>query len=137
MPNGSTETTRQEILSAAKKARQDLVLASTALEEEQAEIASQAWGRRLTDDELDQLDRIRLDQAAISDTLRQLAFVTLAALDRTDELMRIKNAMETVNNDLERRRQGIEDLVGGAQKFAEILGKITEVATKADDLLNT
>ena len=96
-----------------------------------------AWNRKLTPAERERISDLRSDKAAALDAIEELGFVTLGALDKSDELKRLVNALSAVRADLDSRRQRIEKFAAKAQKISGMIASLDSIVKKVDNLQKT
>jgi hypothetical protein len=86
------------------------------------------WDRPLNASERKTLEKLKADRTDVRDAIEELGFVTIAALDRSDEALRIANALKGVVRDLEARRAALNQFVSTAQGVASIISSLTGLA---------
>lgn len=131
----SQQKTHAQIVAAADAELLRLQAIELRINREIDAIKDKAFTGPLTAADRNEIARLRMDKAPVLDAIEELGFVTLGALDTTDELRRLINSLRAVVADLEKRRARIQRFAEGAQKFASVLTKLQEVADKADGLL--
>lgn len=86
------------------------------------------WDRPLNAAERRKLQNLKASRTDVRDAIEELGFVTMAALDRSDEALRIANALEGVVRDLKARRAALDRFVSTAQGVAAVLSSLTGLA---------
>ncbi len=120
--------TARDIVSEAMQTRAELASLDHALQEEIDEIVTTAARerRRLSADEKARRKALRADQVEFGDLFRELAFVTLARLDASEEVANLKGKLDSVIEDL-----GDDlDQLGRIARYAEIAARVADGLTK-------
>lgn len=128
MANGQTVS---EIIASTDIARNQLAALERALQEDIDKIRFDAFrdNRRLIAEELQQLKELRAQKAEARQVFMDLVFFTLQRLNRSDEITRLQQKMNEINEGL---RDDLEDLkrierhAATAAKIADALAKATE-----------
>jgi len=92
------------------------------------------WTRKLTAAEAKNVVELREAKAAVFSAMEELSYVTLAALDKSQEVVRIRNALERVRRDLDRELADVKGIGKIASKVPKILDGVEKVVTKLDSL---
>jgi chromosome segregation ATPase len=85
------------------------------------------WSKPLTAGQLNQISDLRTQQAAIESAIEELAYVTMGALDKSDEITRMANALAGI----------VKDLKARTDKIAAVGAKSQEVASVCDRRFDT
>lgn len=120
--------TRDEILQAARTARAELVGLIQSIEEQIDVIKDKEWERELTKADRDKLAALRARKSEVMIAVEELGYVTMGALDRTDEVRRIANAITGVRKDLNAKRQEFATFARGVTDFGNVLKKLKAIA---------
>jgi methyl-accepting chemotaxis protein len=126
----------QQIFDDAQKRISDLHLADVKINVEINTIKDHEFDRPLTPSERARIVELRTSKASIAAAVEELSFVTMAALDTTDELKRINNAIAGVVKDLRSTVKRIEKIGQVADTIAKILGGVQELSKKINKLTN-
>jgi hypothetical protein len=97
-------------------------------------IKDKEWNGPLSAKDRERLADLRLDKGSILAAIEELAFVTMEALDKTDELKRINNAIAGVVKDLRSTAQRIERIGEIADTIKEVLSGVVTLSKKIKDI---
>ena len=126
----ANDQTVKEIIASTDAARDQLALLERALQEDIDRIRFDAFReeRRLTAEERQQLKELRAQKAEARQAFTDLVFFTLQRLNQSDEITRLQQKMNDINEGL---RDDLEDLgrivhhAATAAKIADALAKVT------------
>ena len=88
------------------------------------------WDKPLSAAEQATINDLRSQQAAILAAIEELAYVTEGALDTSDELTRMANALTGVVNDLNSRKAAITAIGTAADNFSATLDALNGLVTQ-------
>ncbi len=124
----------QEIFDEAQKRISELQAVELQLEREVVAIKDKEFDHPLSQSDLDRIVKLRSAKSTIRSAIDELAFVTLKALDTTDELKRINNAIAGAVKDLKKTADRIARIgmiantitriLGGVEKLGKQIGKL-------------
>jgi len=92
-----------------------------------AAIKDAEWNGQLSDGELNQIATLRKQEQPILAAIEELSYVTMGALDKSDEVNRIANAFAGIIKGLTAQADGIAAIDSSAKNIASIctaLGKL-------------
>ena len=92
------------------------------------------WNKPLTKSELARIKKLRADQISIQMAVEEIGYITLGALDKTDEVKRMANALAGVTKDLSARKASLEAIGKNLKKIGDVLAAIAGIAKKLNDL---
>jgi chromosome segregation ATPase len=95
-----------------------------------AAIKDNEWDRPLTDAERASIDDLRATLASTLSAIEEVSYVTMAALDKTDEVKRIRNAIAGVIADLTAKKARIDKFGQIATKIGNAIGGLQDLAGK-------
>lgn len=98
------------------------------------EVRDVEWDRPLNAAERKKLEKMKTSRTDVRDAIEELGFVTIAALDRSDEALRIANALNGVVRDLKARRAALNQFVSTARGIAGIISSLTDLAESVASL---
>lgn len=124
----------QEIFDTAQKRISELQTIEFQLEREVATIKDQEFDHPLSESDSDRIIDLRSAQANIRSAIDELAFVTLKALDTTDELKRIRNAIAGAVKDLKKTADRIAKIGMVADTIRQILGGVETISKQIEKL---
>ena len=124
----------QEIFDTAQKRISELQAVEFQLEREVVTIKDQEFDHPLTDNDRDRVIDLRSAKANIRSAIDELAFVTLKALETTDELKRIRNAIAGAVKDLKKTADRIARIGMIADTITRILGGVETLAKRIEKL---
>ncbi len=124
-----------EILKAADMALADQQEMERALNSKINEIKDKEWKAPLTPAQREDLQQLREAKAALLASMEELAFVTVGALDRTDEVKRLSNAIRGARKTLESELEDIRHIQSVAGTIAKVMGGLSDVQGKLGDLV--
>ena len=127
----ANDQTVSEIIASTDIARNQLAMLERALQEDIDKIRFDAFhdDRTLTAEELQQLKELRAQKAEARQAFTDLVFFTLQRLNQSDQITRLQQKMNEINEGL---RDDLEDLkrivrhAATAAKIADALAKATE-----------
>lgn len=114
----------QAIVDAADKQHAALQALERQIDSKIDEIKDREWNRPLTAEERTTLAGLRADMSSVMSAMVELAYVTLGALDKTDEVQRLINALASASKELSARKASLSLIASGLQSFAETLNGI-------------
>lgn len=97
-------------------------------------IKNAEWDRPLTPAQLKQISGLRTDEAAVEAAIEELCYVTMGALDKSDEITRLANALTGVVKDLKTRTAAITAIGTDAKSFGAICDAISGLVPKLQAL---
>ena len=119
-----------EILAAADAQIAALQQTERATNQQINAIKDNEWDRPLTDAERTEIDDLRATRAATLSAIEELSFVTMAALDKADEVKRIRNAVAGVIADLQNKKARIVRIGQIATKIGNVIDGLQDLAKK-------
>jgi hypothetical protein len=125
--------TTQEIFDDAQKSISDLQKAELQANADINAVKDKEWNGPLSSKDRDQLVELRSAKASILGAIEELAFVTMQALDESDELKRINNAIAGVVKDLKSVSERIDRIGKVAETVGEVLGGVVALSKKIKD----
>lgn len=128
--------THDEIVEQARAARASLVGIVDGIDEEIATVKDKEWIKPLTKADRDKLKELRAAKNEVMLAIEELAYVTMGALDKTDGVRRIKNALTGIRRDLSAERQRLERFSKIPGEFAGVLAKMKKIADKINEELS-
>jgi hypothetical protein len=131
----SKRTTIKEILAARDAARQEIYDKARQLQHRAETIKDIGYTRRLNAQELDQLKKINAGMGSLYAAENDLMLMTVAALDRTDEVQRFINVVQAVNANLKATLQNVAEIAEQLNKLGTLFRNITAVVTALTKLL--
>ncbi len=93
-------------------------------------IKDNEWDRPLTAEERKKIDDLRATRAATLSAIEEVSFITMAALDKADEVKRIRNAVAGVVADLQDKKKRIERIGQIATKIGNVITGLQDLAKK-------
>jgi hypothetical protein len=124
----------QEIYDSAQKKIADLQTADLQINIDINTIKDKEWDGPLSASDRDRLVELRSTKASILAAIEELGFVTMAALDKTDELRRINNAIAGVVEDLKNTVARIVRIGQIADTIKQVLGGVQDLSKSIKDL---
>jgi hypothetical protein len=124
----------QEIFDDAQKRISELQAVEFQLEREVVTIKDQEFDHPLSERDRDRIIDLRSAKATIRSAIDELAFVTLKALEKTDELKRINNAIAGAVKDLRRTVDRIVKIGMVADTIKGVLGGVEKIGKKIEKL---
>jgi hypothetical protein len=124
----------QEIFDAAQKRISELQAVELQLEREVVAIKDKEFDHPLSQSDLDRIVKLRSAKSTIRSAIDELAFVTLKALDTTDELKRINNAIAGAVKDLKKTADRIARIGMIANTITRILGGVEKLGKQISKL---
>jgi hypothetical protein len=99
-----------------------------------AAIKDSEWNAPLTDQQLKQLTALRGQQQPVLAAIEELSYLTLGALDKSDEIGRIANALAGVVKGLTAQSDKIAAIDGDAKNVSAICTAITKLIPQIQSL---
>ena len=127
-------TSHQEIFDSARKRISELQTIESQLEHEVATIKDQEFDHPLSESDSDRIIDLRSAKANIRSAIDELAFVTVKALDTTDELKRIRNAIAGAIKDLKKTADRIAKIGMAADTIRLVLGGVEKIGKQIEKL---
>ena len=127
-------TSHQEIFDSARKRISELQTIEFQLEHEVATIKDQEFDHPLSESDSDRIIDLRSAKANIRSAIDELAFVTVKALDTTDELKRIRNAIAGAIKDLKKTADRIAKIGMAADTIRLVLGGVEKIGKQIEKL---
>jgi phosphoglycerate-specific signal transduction histidine kinase len=124
----------QEIFDTAQKRISELQAVEFQLEREVVTIKDKEFDHPLSESDSDRIIDLRSAKATIRSTIDELAFVTVKALDTTDELKRIRNAIAGAIKDLKKTVDRIAKIGMVANKITQVLGGVEKLGKQIEKL---
>jgi hypothetical protein len=124
----------QEIFDSARKRISELQTIEFQLEREVVTIKDQEFDQPLSESDSDRIIDLRSAKANIRSAIDELAFVTLKALETTDELKRIRNAIAGAIKDLKKTADRIAKIGKAADTIRQVLGGVERIGKQLEKL---
>ena len=124
----------QEIFDTAQKRISELQAVEFQLEREVVTIKDQEFDHPLSESDSDRIIELRSAKANIRSAIDELAFVTVKALDTTDELKRIRNAIAGAVKDLKKTVDRIAKIGKVANTITQVLGGVEKLGKQLEKL---
>lgn len=124
----------QEIFDAAQKGISELQAVELQLAREVVAIKDKEFDHPLSESDIDRIIDLRSAKANIRSAIDELAFVTLKALDKSDELKRINNALAGAVKDLKRTAERIAKIGVAADTIKQVLGGVEKIGKQIEKL---
>jgi len=124
----------QEIFDTAQKRISELQAVEFQLEREVVTIKDQEFDHPLSESDSDRIIDLRSAKANIRSAIDELAFVTVKALDTTDELKRIRNAIAGAVKDLKKTVDRIAKIGKVANTITQVLGGVEKLGKQLEKL---
>ena len=124
----------QEIFDTAQKRISELQAVEFQLEREVVTIKDKEFDHPLSESDSDRIIDLRSAKANIRSAIDELAFVTLKALDTTDELKRIRNAIAGAIKDLKKTADRIAKIGMAADTIRLVLGGVEKIGKQIEKL---
>jgi hypothetical protein len=124
----------QEIFDDAQKRISELQSVEFQLEREVVTIKDQEFDHPLSESDSDRIIDLRSAKANIRSAIDELAFVTVKALDTTDELKRIRNAIAGATKDLKKTVDRIAKIGKVANTITQVLGGVEKLGKQIEKL---
>jgi hypothetical protein len=118
------------IVADANKRIADFQKIETAITQEIAAIKDKEWTQPLSQQDLSQISILRAADSSVLAALEELSYVTMAALDKSDELNRIRNAIDGVIKDLNKQKSTIEKIAKVATAIGSAIGGLQSLQNK-------
>ena len=125
----------QEIVDAAETEFASLQAVDRAIGSRIRQIKDKEWNGPLTHQDREDLQQLREAKSALLATMEELNYVTIGALDKTQEVTRLANAIRATRQTLEGELNDIRNIEQIAEKIANILGGLTGVEDKLRGVL--
>ena len=97
-------------------------------------IKDKEFDHPLSESDIDRIIDLRSAKANIRSAIDELAFVTLKALDKSDELKRINNALAGAVKDLKRTADRIAKIGMAADTIKQVLGGVEKLGKQIEKL---
>ena len=124
-----------KVLESAEKARGLLSMKNLEIQREIDAIDDIEWDRPLNATELKQRKEKRAAQTAVRAAQIELSFVTLRALNESTEVQRLTNAFRSINRDLKKDLDKLNEIGKAAERTAKIVDALVDLATDIAKLL--
>ncbi len=124
----------QEIFDTAQKSISELQAVEFQLEREVVTIKDKEFDHPLSESDSDRIIDLRSAKANIRSAIDELAFVTLKALETTDELKRIRNAIAGAVKDLKKTADRIAKIGMAADTIKQVLGGVEKIGKQIEKL---
>jgi len=85
-------------------------------------------GRELTDDEKNQRKLLRGQQADVQEAFEELAFVTVARLDNSDDVQQLREKLKSINANLDDDLQRLKKIATYAVIAAQVADGLAKLA---------
>jgi hypothetical protein len=127
------KNTVEAIVAGAKGSRSQLESLDKALDSAIDEIVSGGakQGRQLTDGEKGERDLLRAQQAKVQAAFQELAFVTLARLDNSDDVKQLQEKLKSINADLNDDLERLKKIATYAAIAAQVADGLAKLAAQA------
>lgn len=123
----------EQIVQESKAARASLATMIAEIEDDIAEIQDVEWERDLTTEELGQLKKLNTLRSTVMGAVAELGFVTLTALDKSDGIKRIRNALQRTVSELDAEKKDLEQIAKRIGGFTQKLDAVKKIADKVVD----
>jgi hypothetical protein len=124
-----------KVLENAEKARGLLSMKNLEIQREIDAIDDIEWDRPLNATEVKQRKEKRAAQTAVRAAQIELSFVTLRALNESTEVQRLTNAFRSINRDLKKDLDKLNEIGKAAERTAKIVDALVDLATDIAKLL--
>jgi hypothetical protein len=124
----------QEIFDTAQRRISELQAVEFQLEREVVTIKDKEFDHPLSESDGDRIIDLRSAKATIRSAIDELAFVTVKALDTTDELKRIRNAIAGAVKDLKKTADRIAKIGMVADTIRQVLGGVEKLGKRIEKL---
>lgn len=124
----STSSEIKEIVANARIARDGMLETDRKLDEGIIAIDEIAWSRELRASERSERARLRAAQTACRAAQIELSFVTIQALDQSQEVNRLINAIGAANKDVKEALEKVKNIVKITQGIAKVTAALEKVA---------
>jgi hypothetical protein len=124
-----------KVLESAEKARGLLSMKNLEIQREIDAIDDIEWDRPLNATEVKQRKEKRAAQTAVRAAQIELSFVTLRALNESTEVQRLTNAFRSINRDLKKDLDKLNEIGKAAERTAKIVDALVDLATDIAKLL--
>ena len=122
------------IVATAQKQLDALQAIDSAIAAKIAAIKDAEWDTPLTAEQIKQISDLRAQEAAILSAIEELSYVTVGALDKSDELTRMLNALQGISKDLSARTAAILAIGASAQNISAVCDGISSLVTQIQSL---
>ena len=119
--------TIREILKARDNARQEIYEKARQLEARAESIKDIGYDRPLNATELSELKKINAAKGSLYAAENELVLMTIAALDRTDEVKRFLNVVKATNADLKSKIENVQAVAANVKRLADLFKKLTVI----------
>jgi hypothetical protein len=127
--------TPREIVNSAKQRIVELQATERDLNARIKQIKDKEREERLSSAEIGRLNELRSAKASVLAAIDDLAVVTMTALDQSDRLKHINNAIAGVVKDLKKTAARIAKIGAVAERIGNILSGVTVISNNIADLL--
>jgi hypothetical protein len=124
----------EDIYNAAQKQLTALQAVDSAINAKIAAIKDAEWNTPLTQSQLAQIAALRAQETAVLDASEELSYVTMGALDKSDELQRLTNALQGVSKNLSACADQIAQIGGAAGNVSAISKAISGLVPQLQSL---
>jgi hypothetical protein len=124
-----------KVLENAEKARGLLSMKNLEIQREIDAIDDIEWDRPLNATEVKQRKEKRAAQTAVRAAQIELSFVTLRALNESTEVQRLTNAFRSINRELKKDLDKLNEIGKAAERTAKIVDALVDLATDIAKLL--
>lgn len=124
----------QEMFDSAQQRISELQAVEFQLEREVVTIKDKEFDQPLSESDGDRIIDLRSAKANIRSAIDELAFVTVKALDTTDELKRIRNAIAGAIKDLKKTADRIAKIGMVADTITRVLGGVEKLGKQIEKL---
>jgi len=135
-----TTPTVASIVKSAKARISELQQQDSRIDAKIDSIKDKEWDKPLSKQERAELLKLRTAKALLLETMEELGYITVGAIDKSDEMVRIANALTGISSDLAKRTRelkaaGVEaknfgDTLAGINKIVSSMASLTSRATK-------
>ena len=123
---------RKQIVDKADRQSKKLGDIERSLDRAITEIRDIEWDRPLNEAERKRLGKLKDSLTDVREAIEELGLVTIRALDKSDEAVRIANALKGIVRNLEARHATLKKFVSTAKAFAGITDSITSLAKSVE-----
>ena len=123
-----------DILAGAKAQIAALQADDKAMDADIAAIKNKAFETPLTKTDRDTIAQLRAKKIAVLGAIEQLALVTLVNLDKTEEILRLANALAAITADLKQKAAALEAIGAKVKSIGATLDDMSGLATKLKKL---
>jgi hypothetical protein len=123
------------VLAKAEKARALLAAKELDLQREIDDIDDIEWDRPLNAAEQKRRKEKRAAQTAVRAAKIEASFITLRALNETPEVQRLINAFQSINRDLKKEFDRLQEIAKAAERTAKVIDALADLAADLAKLL--